>query len=222
MKNKGLKIVGGILGVIIIGFLILIFSLDGIVKSNIRQTGSNLLQTPVDVDDVSISIFNGSGTIDGITIKNPDGFDDPNAMSFKEISLTLDLSTIFSDTVVVKDLTIRQPEFYMEQKTKGNNLKILMDHLSSSSSGGSGSLIVDHFLVNDGSVKLSTDIGGKRSAEARFSQIELKGVGREGSNTTKQTVQQILEPVLKRAIAKAVSDGLLDKAKEKLQDLLGG
>lgn len=58
-----------------IGALVLSFSLDGIVKSNLEDTTSEMLDTAVEVNEVGISILDGSGTIDGFIIHNPQGQD---------------------------------------------------------------------------------------------------------------------------------------------------
>lgn len=211
----------GLIAIAAIGALILSFSIDGIVKSNIESTTSKMLNTSVDVDDVSLSILDGSGTIEGITIHNPEGFSDNPALKLQQISMTVDLYSLLSDTVIVKRIAINKPEVYFEQKASGSNLDALAANLGGSSSTETN-LIVDYLLVEDGNVTLTTDIGGEKTAEASFSRFELKGIGREGNNTMEQTMQQILEPILQKAAREAIKQGLLEKAKDKIKDLLDG
>jgi len=210
-----------IIGVALVGLVILSFSLDGIVKSKIESTASQMLNTSVTVDKASISILNGNGTIKGITIHNPKGFSDNPAVQLKQIGLKMKLSSLLSDTIVIKNIRIQKPEVYFEQKMSGSNLNTLRDELG----GGSGSevnVVVDHLLVEQGHVTLTTDIGGKKSLEAHFNRFELSDIGKEGNNTMEQTMQQILEPILQKAAREAVKEGLLDAAKKKLKDLIGG
>ena len=220
--KKLLSILGVILAVLIIGMIILTFTIDGIVKSNIEDRGSSMLNTPVEVDDVSISVFGGSGTIDGITIHNPDEFSDSSAVQLQQISMKIDLSTLLSDTIVVDSLIIQEPRLYFEQTAAGNNLNALTENIDMSSSGET-SMIIDYLLVEQGSVRAYTDVGGEqRSAQAEFEQFVLTGIGRNESNTIKQTLRQILEPIIERAAQEAVKEGLLEQAKDKLQDFLDG
>lgn len=207
--------------VALVGLVVLSFSLDGIVKSQIEETGSQMLKTSVEVNDASISILDGKGTIKGITIHNPKGFSDNPAVQLKEISMTIDLSSLLSDTIVVKNITIQNPQIYFEQKTSGSNLNTLKNNLGGGSSSGTN-VIVDHLLVQKGRVTLTTDIGGKKSVEATFDQFELNGIGRSGNNTMEQTMRQILQPILEKAAREAVKKGLLNEAKKKLKDLIGG
>ena len=218
--KKLLSVAAVILGVLIVGLIVLSYTIDGIVKSNIESTGSKMLNTPVEVDDVGISIFDGTGTIDGISIHNPEGFSDNPAVKLQQISMTIDLSTLLSDTVVIKDIKINSPELYFEQKVNGNNLNTLRDNLGGTSPSGSN-LVVDHLLVENGLVELSADLGGEETtAKAEFERFELTGIGRKNGNTMDQTMRQILEPILAKAVQVAIQEGLLELAKDKLQDLL--
>lgn len=208
-----------LIGIIAIGLIVLSFTIDGIVKSNIEEVGSDMLNTSVEVDDVSISIFDGTGTIDGVAIENPEGFSDSPAMKLQQIHMKIDLSSLLSDTAVVDSIIINQPELFFEQKGTRINLKALTEDMDMSSSGESN-LIIDYLLVEDGLVKLSTDVDKKRSAQVEFEEIELSGIGRSGSNTMKQTIRQVLEPIIERAVQQAIKEGLMEQAKDKLQDLL--
>lgn len=218
--KKVLSAIGILLGILVIGIVILTYTIDGIVKSNIEDTGSSMLQTTVEVDDVNISLFGGTGTIDGITVHNPEGFADSAAIKLQQIDMKLDLSSLLSDTIVVDSLIIQEPELFFEQTTAGNNLNALTQNIDMESESETR-VIIDYLKVNQGLVSASTDIGGERSAQAEFDQFELTGVGRTESNTMKQTFRQVLEPIIERAAQEALKEGLLDQAKEKLQDLLG-
>lgn len=204
-----------------LGALGLSFTMDSIIKSNIESTTSEMLDTSVEVNNVSVSILDGTGTIDGITIRNPEGFSDKPALKLQQISLTLDPYSLLSDTVVVKQVEIQNPQVFYEQKMSGSNLDALSDNLGGGSSS-SVNVVVDYLLVQDGRVTLSTEIGGEKSVEASFDRFELEGVGRQGSNTMDQTMRQVLEPILEKAAQEAVKQGLLNKAKKGLKDLLDG
>ena len=197
------------------------FTMDSIIESNIESTTGKMLDTSVEVNNVSVSILDGTGTIDGITIHNPEGFSDKPALELQQISLTLDPYSILSDTVVVKRVEIEDPQVYYEQKVSGSNLDALSGNLGRGSTS-SVNMVIDYLLVQDGSVTLSTEIGGKKSVQASFDRFELEGIGRQGSNTMDETMRQVLEPILRKAAQEAVKGGLLNKAKEELKDIIDG
>lgn len=203
------------------GALILSLSIDSMVQSSLESTTAEVLNTSVDVEDVSISLLNGSGTITGFTIHNPEGFSDKPAAKLQEISIKLKVSSLLSNTVIVKEIRVQKPELYYEQKATGNNLDALTGNMGESSPSDTN-LIVDYLLVQNGQVTLTADIGSEKSVKAEFSKIEMEGIGRSGNNTMEQTIQQILKPVLEKALQEAASQGLMDKAKDTLQDMLDG
>lgn len=222
MGRKLLTSIAAIVGIVVVGFLILTLSLDGVVKSRIQQSGTDILGTEVDVDDVALSLFDGEGTIEGLAIYNPEKFEDRPAIQFKQIELKVDLSTLLSDTIVVTDLTVQNPSVYVEQNPDGNNLKTLQDRLGSSSGESYQShLVIDHLLIKEGNVLVRAKIGEERNVQATISEVELRDVGREGSNTIAETTRQILDPVLERAITEAAKEGLKDVIQDQVQDLLG-
>ena len=221
MQNKGLKIFGGILAVLIAGFLVLTLSLDGIVKSGIEENGSRLLQTQVNVDNVNISLFNGSGSIEGFTVANPDKFSDNDAISIQEASISIDISTLLSDEIVVEEVTVKSPQLYFEQQGFGANLKTLNDNMGLSSQGSSETgLIIEYLLIENGQVTVSTDIDRERSASAQIASFELQDIGKNGRNTVQQSIQEIMEPLLERAITEAIKGGVVDQLENKVKDLL--
>lgn len=215
------QVLVALIGIFVVSSLILSFSLDRIVKSKIESTTAELLETSVSVGEVSVSILDGSGTINNIVIQNPQSFSDNPAVKLQQVSLKLDLSTLLSDVIVVEEILIRKPELYFEQKMRGNNLQTLIDNMSAGSSSGIR-VVVDYLLVENGRVTLTTDIGGRKSAKAEFSQFEIEDIGRNGNDTMEQVMQQILEPVLRQAAKEAVKQGLIEKAKGALKELIEG
>lgn len=202
--------------------LILSLSIDSMVQSSLESTTAEVLNTTVDVEDVSISLLNGAGTITGFTIHNPEGFSKKPAAKMKEISIKMKVSSLLSDTVIVDEVRIQKPEFYYEQKATGNNFDTLTGSMGGSSSSSDTNLIVDYLLVENGQVTLTADIGSKNSVMAEFSKIELEGIGRSGNNAMEQTIQEILKPVLEKAVQEAATQGVMDKAKNALKDMLDG
>ncbi|MEL7833165.1 hypothetical protein [Fodinibius sp. Rm-B-1B1-1] len=215
------QVLFGIIVIVALGALALSFSIDGMVKSGLEDTTTEMMNTSVEVDDVSISLVDGSGTISGITIHNPEGFSDRPAIKLQEIRIKINISSLLADTVIADEVHIQTPELYFEQKASGNNFDALTANMDGSSSSDTH-LIVDYLLVENGTVMLMADIGEGESVKGEFSQIKLEGIGRSGSNTMEQTLRQVLEPVLQKALQEAIEQGLMDKAKDALQDVLDG
>ena len=81
-----------------------VFYFDSIVKNGIEVVGSRLLGTSVTVNSVSLSPLNGSGTIRGLSIENPQGFNSGYAIQLDELSVNLNASSVFSDVVEIESV----------------------------------------------------------------------------------------------------------------------
>lgn len=220
--SKRMKIAGGLIIAVLIALVTVTLSLDGIIKSGIENNGSDLLQTKVEVDDVDISIFSGKGTVHGFKVQNPEGFSETPAIQIVETEIEIDLSSIFSKQIVIRELIVKKPELYFEQKGFGTNLTKLNDNMEfSSESPSDKTLVIGHLLVENSEVKVSTSIDRERTAKASINKFELNDVGRDGENTIKDGVKEILEPLISQGIKEAVKGGVVDQIKDKAKDLLG-
>jgi uncharacterized protein involved in outer membrane biogenesis len=220
MKNATLKIVSGFVLVIIAAILVITLSLDGMIKSGIEENGSELLQTPVTVDNVSISLFGGSGVISGFAVQNPEGFSNEPALYIQEISMNMDIWSLFSDQIVVNEIMVKSPDLFFEQIGAGVNLKKLNDNMDLASEESSEtSLIIEHLLVEDGKVTVSTSLERERKTEVSIAEFTLNDIGRDGNNTIKQTVRQVLKPLLQKAITEALKSGVTEQLENKVRGL---
>lgn len=220
--SKGLKIFGAFIIVLIAAFIVLNFTIDGIVKSNLEESGTDLFQTQVDVGNVNISLFNGSGEIYNLSVANPEDFSDEPAIEMQEIQIKIDLMTLLSDTIMVEEVQITNADLFFEQEGFGINLRKLNQNMDLAADEDAPAMIIDHLLVDGATVRVSSTIDRERTAEATLESFELNGIGRQGTNTMKQSMQQIMEPLIERAIQEAISRGLLEQLENRVQDLLGG
>ncbi|MDZ7757072.1 hypothetical protein [Rhodohalobacter sp.] len=217
--SKAIKFgLGGILAILLIGFLVLTMSVDSIVKTGIETVGSEMTGTAVTVERVSISPFSGSGTISGFRVENPDGFEQDYALEIDDFSIELNILSLFKDEIVVRNIKVVSPSIYVEQKMPENNLRTIMNNIESVSSGEASekSLVIEHFIMTEGSADLYTQIGGERSARVEIAQIELNDLGRGGA-------QQAVEDVIKEIAEKVVNQSLRAAAEsgaEQIQDAI--
>lgn len=218
---KGLKITGIIAAIIIGAILIVGMTIDGIVESAIEDSGSDLLKTEVEVDDIDISLFGGTASMDGFIIYNPGGFSDEEAIALKGIEIELDLKSLFSETVIVNKIHVHNPEIFFEQKGTKINLRELSSNISLASEDESEkALIIKKFILEEGKIRISSELDKERNAEAKIDRIELNNIGESGSQTVQQAMKQILEPIIKNALSEALRSGLMDQLESKVKDLI--
>lgn len=224
--NKSLKYsLVGFAAIIITAFLIITFSLDYLVKSGIESTGTEMMQTQVTVESVSISPFSGSGTIEGLRVKNPEGFESDYAIVIESFDMSLNVASILSDTIIVNEIEIDQPALSVIQKVPENNLRMLMNNLDESmgeESASSTGMIIEHLIVKNGQVSVTPNIGGERSAVVKMGNIELQNVGKQGSSSTAKVIREVASRIINEALNSALSgqiEGLKNKAKDAVKDI---
>jgi hypothetical protein len=109
---------------IIAAVLWLVFSqFDRFVKMGIEQGGPQVLQTTVKVEKVSLSAMSATGTINGLEIGNPQGFEGPLALRIGEAEMALDTAQSQQGKIVIKHLRINEPEIHLEAGKGITNLK---------------------------------------------------------------------------------------------------
>ncbi len=219
---KGLKITGIIMAVLLSAVLVVGMTIDGIVESAIEDSGSEILKTEVEVDDIDVSLFGASADMDGFIIYNPEGFSDEAAISLKEIEIDMDVQSLLSDKIFVNKIRVKSPEIFFEQKGAAVNLRKLNGNINAEANDESEkTIIIKEFILEEGKITISSNLEKERTAEATIERVVLENIGESGSKTIQQAMKQILNPILKDALAeslKSVLKNKLEKTANKLID----
>jgi len=153
------KIIIGVVVLLIVvagGAYYLYSNLGPILKAAIEKYGSEATQTKVTVDTVKLSLSDGQGSISGLVVGNPQGFNGPKSIDLGSISLQVDTGTVTQNPVVIKQVVILAPQVMYERSGSGGNLEKIQANVtqyagadraksggeskpSSGSSGSSGS-----------------------------------------------------------------------------------
>lgn len=204
------KILALLLLVLAVTFVIATFSIDRMVKNSIETIGSEMTGTSVTVDRVSISPLSGNGTIYGFRVANPDDFGQEDAISIGEISISLDLWSIFSDEIVINELIVDSPSVYVEQQIPDNNLQLILTNVKNATPEQTSEkgMVIDYFVMRGGSAELYTEIGGERTANVEISEIELRDIGRGGvQKAVNEAIEEIVQDVVEQSLRAAAQSG---------------
>jgi hypothetical protein len=229
---KAIKIILGILVVlaVILGivFGVVLKNLDGLVKEAIETTGSDTLQTSVNVNDVKIQLTDGKGDISGLTIANPAGFSGNSILSVGGVGLQLDLPSLTENVKVIKDIYVKGITLNAEQKDiTTTNIQALIDNIKKQSSGSSSSssnsgddvrLMIESLRIGDSTINLSTEKYGSRTLTLPgYSQ---KNIGDKTKGLTPDQIGQTIMSTLLARTKNAVKDEIKSIAKEKVDEKL--
>jgi uncharacterized protein involved in outer membrane biogenesis len=228
---KKILIVLVLLVIVIAGGVYYLWSnLDSLIKAAIERFGSEATQASVRVDKVNLSVSSGEGGVSGLTVGNPAGFSTPRAFSLGDIHVKLDVSTVTSPTVVVKEIVITRPQVTYEQGASGNNLQTLQKNAqdyaakmtgSSKSEGGGRKLIIEDLYVRDGQIAVSHSLLKGRELSASLPTIHLKDIGKaKGGATVPEVIDEVLGTIGQQASQVAAAD--LNKALGAAQEAVRG
>jgi len=211
--KKGLLIGGGIILAIVIVVVavgVYVFTnLDSIIKTAVEEVGTEVTQTKVSLNEVEISLGEGSGALRGFSLANPQGYSDNNVMQFDEVAVALDLATVQSDPIVIKEIVIDGPQIVYEFGQGGSNIDTIKENVAgsapsqdggsdSSSGGGEGpKIVIENLILRNGQVSVTaTELLGE-TIDAPLPDIHLKDIGKEGNGATPgQVATEVLNTVL--------------------------
>lgn len=106
-------------------------NLDGIMVAGIEAIGTDVLQTPVNLDRVDFSLTDARVEIHGLVIQNFSGFAQDTLFSLNNIAVDVDPNSMESDVVVFDEVLIDGLTLTLEQREDGyTNLQELKKRLA--------------------------------------------------------------------------------------------
>jgi len=215
----------------------LLSNLDSIVKAAIEKYGSAATQASVTVDSVKITLTSGEGTLSGVTVGNPKGYNTPSAMKFGSVTVKLDTSSVTGNgPIIIKEIDIDQPQVtYEAGGSGGSNLQTIQSNAQAyaksmsgggspggqapaqpaSSSGGSPErkVIISDLYVRGGQVGVSATVLQGKSLNVPLPEIHLTNIGKSGGGATPAQVADQVLGAISDAAAKAGSSALAEQVK---------
>src|SRR5262245_3865015 len=106
MKLRNVLLIGAAVVVLAAGGGLwwLYASRDMLVKRAIEHFGPEITGVSVKVNRVKLEPVDGKGSIAGLAVGNPAGYSSPSSVTLGEIRLGLDIGSVTSDVVHIKDL----------------------------------------------------------------------------------------------------------------------
>ena len=81
------------------------------------------------VENASVSILTGKIVIQGLEMKNPEGYRTPQLFKLKKCEIHADPGSLLSDTIVVKKILLDSMETTLESKKRKYNFQVIVDRL---------------------------------------------------------------------------------------------
>ena len=227
-------------------FLILDFlsyRVDKIVKNLIIDQGNQALGQQISVGKIDTSILGSSIKISNIEIKNLDGFKNKNIIQIKNINANFVLTSLFKDTIVIKDINIDGATLYYEVLI--NNNKEVKDNVSSfkpalkNPSGASAKeieaskelesknqskkknkeFLINQLTINNAKINASSEFLDINK-DITLNKMSFNNVGTaEKSTKFKEVLQMVFANVLLNINNEVIQGDLKNKIKDKVKNL---
>lgn len=215
MSLKTVLIVAGLVALMALGAASV--GLDFLVKHGIETVGPHITGTKVEVDDVNLSIFNGRGSIRGVVIGNPRGFESKYAFKLHQVRIQLVPRSLFGDKIVIREIDVDSPDIHYEKKDDTSNLERLVKNIQANVGGGTGGdtdlgdladqltgsrkLQIDHFVLKNAKVRFhDQSLDGQGGLGIPPLSLELHGLGtRPGGATVSEVSAKVMKKVSTRA-----------------------
>lgn len=102
---KKLIVRGGLvlIALVLVGVVVLYFSLNGIIKNVVQSQGTAATGVATTLDSVNLNPFGGALTLNDFNLANPEGFSNPTLFKLGEADVQVQLGTAISGDEVVID-----------------------------------------------------------------------------------------------------------------------
>jgi hypothetical protein len=144
-------------------------SRDALVKRAIEGFGPQLTGVAVTVKRVRLEPVDGTGSITGLEVGNPPGYKSARALTLGEMRLAIDYSTLTSNVIRVKEISIQK------------HIDAEVARLAGADSPDKASgrkFIVDHIYVRDASVRFGDTLA------LSMPNVHLRDVGKRSNGAS--------------------------------------
>ncbi len=200
--------------------LALVVFADNVLTRAINDSGHRFLNVETRVESCRLSLLNGSLSLRGIELKNPEGFKSPRMVYLEEISLSLALTSLFKDRIQIKDVRILGTELTYEIVGFGrSNLSVFMDGLrkqlhrngpfleKNEAERKRKSVVIDRLSVEGGRVTLSAVFSQGQGIVLALPPLELRDIGKDRPMSVSEAVSEVLRKLGHAALSTVDESG---------------
>jgi hypothetical protein len=198
------------------------------IRRAIEIAGSNALGVPVTVTGVSLSPFTGEGSIRGLSIANPEGFDAPYAIELGGVDIAINVGSLASDIIEIKSILVSDANITYETKVVTDNIRTLLNNLPGANAApvieanpdapASPKVVISDLRIMNPQINLHTRVA---SAPIPLPDIQLQNIGEKNNAVTvAEAARQIIGAINVAVIREGIPnmDVLLDGARQQLQE----
>jgi hypothetical protein len=219
-----MKVFFGLILVLVILLIAAFFCINSIVKQSINTGAPKLLGVNTHVDMVNIKPLSGIIHLKNLTLANPEGYTkDKCLFAVNEFYVSIDMASIFSDTIKIHKILINAPGCTYEIKNGTSNIDALIAKINQGKPApqekkadpqasqqpqekkAGKKVIIDEISVNDTRLAYSSTVTAGQFLTIPIVSITLKDIGKKnGGETFGDALTQIMNALL-NSVTSAIS-----------------
>ena len=165
-----------VVAVVAVGIVYLYSSLGTIIVNAVEKYGTEIVGAKVSLASADVSASDGTGSLKGLHVRNPQPFATDAAVRLGEVRVSIDIKSLGSNVIHVREVRIAQPQITYELSGSGSNIDAIQRNVDAyvKKMGGGASaakpaddkagpkLAIDRVLVQDGQIRVgAAALGGR-------------------------------------------------------------
>ena len=206
----------GILALVLVLVLTIPLWLGPTVATVATKVTPEFTGTPFVLEGASINPYTGKYGITKLMLGNPEGYPVPTAFSVSSVTVDVEMSSLFSDTIHIREISIVDAYASYVSKDDTNNFEWIMAHVDEKlgpkeetkekeekekDKGEGKKVVIDKLTISGTRLKL------KVLPEVSIPTITLNDIGKESNGATWEEVGQMLADSFTKA-ASSLGDGV--------------
>lgn len=202
------------------GILWLRSNLDGIVRQAIIDYGTAMTKAPISVEAVKIDAASGEGTISGLTIGNPAGFQTAHALKIQQLSLAIEPSSLTSQVIVIRKIAILSPEVTYEKGDAMTNFDAIQHNIKQYTGAQekpenpTTRFIVEEFTMRHASAQASASFMKGKTIGVNLPDLTLHQIGKKEGGISAGALGNTIANAMQKQLTGAINFNTLGKAAE--------
>ncbi len=213
------KVLIAVAAVLVVLIVVVVLFLGQVVKSAVETVGPQVAGVEISLESARVYLLLGDVKLKGLVIGNPEGFKTPSAIELAQFVIDLDMGSLFTDTIVIKQIHIDGPQITYERGLKTSNLAQIQKNLApdeekpekeksdepkEKSDKPAKKVVIDDFLFENGKVNISIALAGGKKLTIPLAPIHLEDIGKDSEGAS---ITDIINEVF-GAIMKSVGDAI--------------
>lgn len=199
----------GLIGILAVG--VVVFA-DPMVTRAINEAAPRVLHVDTRVESCRLSLLKGAVTLQGIELKNPEGFQSPRMVYLEELSVSLSPQSLLGDRIRVRDVKIRGVDLVYEEAGFGrSNLSVFASRLKEqmnphgpllgeSEPADKKAMTIDRVRVEGGRVTVSAVISRGKGIVLPLPPLEIRDIGKRSRMDVSEAVSEALRRLGRAAL----------------------